>query len=72
MAVEVGPVAKQWNDDEILGRLAQAWQAAGDVSADFVAAGKAAFACPPTELAPYVSFVRCRRGSSICELAACG
>jgi len=37
-------VAKQWNDDEIMGRLAQAWQAADDVPADFIAAGKAAFA----------------------------
>jgi len=44
MAVEVSPVAKPWNDDEIMGRLAQAWQAVGDVPADFIAAGKAAFA----------------------------
>jgi len=44
MVVEVSPVAEQWNDDEIMGRLAQAWQAADDVPADFIAAGKAAFA----------------------------
>lgn len=44
MAVEVSPVAKQWNDDEIMGRLAQARQAVGGVPADFIAAGKSAYA----------------------------
>lgn len=44
MAVEVSPVAKQWSDDDIMGRLAQARQAVGGVPADFIAAGKAAFA----------------------------
>jgi len=47
MVVEMSPVAKQWNDGEIMSRLAQARQAVGAVPADFIAAAKSAYACTP-------------------------